>query len=261
MRRNGSGLDESARGLDPMEWLALASNHDDAAAAWTHAARRLGALGFETSGLAHDLRHDAPTIPSPESMFGTIVTPEWHEYYASHRELVPFDPFARALFRTEQPIFHSESCSQNFAIERHADRVVFDLVRDHGMSGTFGVSVRDRRRGTISVLIGASLSKNPEFIRSSRRHGHRIALALRYFLEGLTTPSALRPDERPALTPRERDCLLWAATGQSTQQIADALAISDRSVEGHLQAAIRKLGAANRTQACVRAIVIGLIEP
>jgi DNA-binding CsgD family transcriptional regulator len=46
-----------------------------------------------------------------------------------------------------------------------------------------------------------------------------------------------------------REVLWWAAEGKSAQEIGEILQIAKRTVDEHTQKAIRKLGAANRTQA------------
>jgi DNA-binding CsgD family transcriptional regulator len=51
------------------------------------------------------------------------------------------------------------------------------------------------------------------------------------------------------LTPRERDCLSWAARGLTHEQTATELRLSARTVEHHLAVARRKLGAFSTTQA------------
>lgn len=55
------------------------------------------------------------------------------------------------------------------------------------------------------------------------------------------------------LTGREADVVCLIATGRSNSAAADALAISERTVQKHLERAYRKLGVANRTEAADRA--------
>ena len=63
-----------------------------------------------------------------------------------------------------------------------------------------------------------------------------------------------------SLTKREIECLQWAALGKSSQDIAVILDLSVRGVEFHFDAARKKLDAANRTQAVVIAVSIGVIN-
>lgn len=62
-----------------------------------------------------------------------------------------------------------------------------------------------------------------------------------------------------ALTPREVDCLKWAARGKTDGEIADILSIARWTVVTYLQNAKIKLGCANRTSAVAVAMSLGII--
>ena len=64
-----------------------------------------------------------------------------------------------------------------------------------------------------------------------------------------------------ALSPRERECLQLAAKGLSSSQIAEALAIGERTVHFHVGNLLSKLGVANRHEAIAKAVSTGLISP
>jgi DNA-binding NarL/FixJ family response regulator len=68
-----------------------------------------------------------------------------------------------------------------------------------------------------------------------------------------------RPD-LPTLTERETEVLRQVATGRTARQIADALVISHRTVENHVQSALRKLQLHNRVELARYAIEQGLTE-
>jgi DNA-binding CsgD family transcriptional regulator len=63
------------------------------------------------------------------------------------------------------------------------------------------------------------------------------------------------------LTQREKQCLLWAAEGKTSDETADILHISESTVRFHLNNAARKLNVHNRRHAIARAICLGLIKP
>jgi DNA-binding NarL/FixJ family response regulator len=63
-----------------------------------------------------------------------------------------------------------------------------------------------------------------------------------------------------SLTHRERDILGLLAEGRSNRDIAQSLYLSEKTVKAHLAAIFRKLGVANRTQAAMAAVSMG-IEP
>jgi DNA-binding NarL/FixJ family response regulator len=50
------------------------------------------------------------------------------------------------------------------------------------------------------------------------------------------------------LTPREQEIISLVAQGLSNREIADAMCVSVRTVEGHLYRASLRSGAANRTE-------------
>ena len=61
------------------------------------------------------------------------------------------------------------------------------------------------------------------------------------------------------LTQRERDCLVWAATGKTAMETGSALALSKATIVYHLAKARRKLGASNSRQAVNKAVALKLI--
>lgn len=63
-----------------------------------------------------------------------------------------------------------------------------------------------------------------------------------------------------AVTDREREALHYAALGLTNRGIGLKLAISDRTVQGHLASAYEKLQVNSRTEAVTKAIQLGLIE-
>ncbi len=77
----------------------------------------------------------------------------------------------------------------------------------------------------------------------------------------LMTSLFKRPPESPVeeLTDRELDVLRLAAKGYTNKAIGVQLAISDRTVQGHLAHIFAKLQATSRTEAVMRAVALGWI--
>lgn len=65
--------------------------------------------------------------------------------------------------------------------------------------------------------------------------------------------------DRAELSRREIEVLTWVAEGKSSTVIGTLLGISARTVNFHVENAVRKLGAANRSQAAVFAAQRGVI--
>jgi DNA-binding NarL/FixJ family response regulator len=78
--------------------------------------------------------------------------------------------------------------------------------------------------------------------------------------ENGTRQSSPTSEDRNSLTEREREVLICAGRGWTNKQIGSHLHISDRTVQVHLQAIYQKLQVNNRTEAVLRAIVLGLIN-
>lgn len=72
---------------------------------------------------------------------------------------------------------------------------------------------------------------------------------------------ARRPrDDASLLSPRELEVLQYAAGGFRNREIAAALKVSTRTVEGHLTSVFNKLGVSSRTGAIVQAATRGILE-
>jgi LuxR family quorum sensing-dependent transcriptional regulator len=64
----------------------------------------------------------------------------------------------------------------------------------------------------------------------------------------------------PVLTPREREVLTWSAIGKTSEDIADILGVSTRTIVAHAVNATAKLGATSRTHAVAKSLALGLIR-
>ena len=90
---------------------------------------------------------------------------------------------------------------------------------------------------------------------------------------GLLREALMAPPEEPpaaetararaesfALTPRELDVLRLLADGMTNKEIGGQLSIAEDTVKKHVQNIIWKLRAADRTQAAIMALKLGLLE-
>jgi DNA-binding NarL/FixJ family response regulator len=78
----------------------------------------------------------------------------------------------------------------------------------------------------------------------------------------MAAESDLAPRSLPdPLTPRELEILQLVAEGQTNRQIATSLIVAVGTIKAHVEHILRKLGAADRTQAAVRAVELGIAHP
>ena len=84
---------------------------------------------------------------------------------------------------------------------------------------------------------------------------------LRHWLD-LTPVVAEAGQTRPrGLTPREAEVLTLVARGHSNDEIAEALVLSVRTVQRHVENVYRRLGLHNRAEATLSAVEMGLVSP
>lgn len=160
-----------------------------------------------------------------------------------------------------------------------ADVVLADLE----MPGGGGMSLLGSRGVSAAVVI-VSMHVTPESTADAMRAGARgvlskssplatLAAAVRAVAAGETLPTDaheleafLAPYAKPTLDPgaasltdRERELLGLLARGvSSTEEIAERLYISQKTVKNHLASIFQKLSVSDRTQAAVEALRLGL---
>ena len=71
---------------------------------------------------------------------------------------------------------------------------------------------------------------------------------------------ATAQNELPALTPRELETLRWTMEGKTAWEVGNILGITERTAVLHANNATHKLGTANKHQAVLKALRLGLIR-
>lgn len=156
------------------------------------------------------------------------------------------------------------------------------LLIDLEMPGLDGLATLRELKGTVKAIV-VSMHDNPEARKAVSAAGARamfskgvplldLAAAIRAVADGEllvegAPPSAMyrQPALDPgaaALTERETEILQLLAKGvSSTEDLADRLFISQKTVKNHLASIFHKLSVADRTQAAIEAIKLGIAKP
>src|SRR3954452_690800 len=80
-------------------------------------------------------------------------------------------------------------------------------------------------------------------------------------VEAIAQPSQHAEPDAERLTPREREVLELIGGGLSNKRIALELGLSEKTVKAHVGHLLAKLGVADRTQAALYAVRVGLVGP
>lgn len=158
-------------------------------------------------------------------------------------------------------------------------------VVDLNLPGLDGVETIERIRKTApqTRILVLSMYESPQHVRPAVRAGASgyivkgaglsdFLAAVRTVADGgaffspEVTPYVLEGSDAAAgeghdLTPREREVLRLVAEGLSTNEIAETLGLSPKTVEGHRGRIMTKLGAKNVAGLVRHAIHLGLVSP
>lgn len=190
-------------------------------------------------------------LPNPNDRLEQLVVianlpTGWYEHYAQSNYMV-CDPVFRNCRSTTTP-FEWEEAHYDPDADDGADEVM-QRARDFGMARGFSVPIH----GPDGYEACFSMSgRAPDLSGRTKPAMHMIAM---YAFERarVVARKPLRGVSNP-LTRREQEVLTWAALGKTARDTAEILKITERTAIAHTVNATHKLGAANRTQAVVRAM-------
>ncbi|MCF6100220.1 helix-turn-helix transcriptional regulator [Mesorhizobium muleiense] len=179
---------------------------------------------------------------------------EWLERYVA-RNYVDHDPVVSHMKQLQAP-FQWREASQSIRIDKSSGEVMGD-------AGEF--KLRDGLAFPLITLDGqiVMVSLGGEAVELSGADFGLVSLVATYAIGRamqIHTMAAKTVDHHVELTPRERECMQWAAVGKSEWEISQILGISEHTSEKHLLNAKSKLGAVNRVQAVAEAIRRGYIS-
>jgi DNA-binding CsgD family transcriptional regulator len=121
-----------------------------------------------------------------------------------------------------------------------------DADRLENASRAFGVLGADLLAAEAAADAGRAARRRGEARRSTRLLQRAATLASA--CEGARTPALLMPEELTPLTSREREIAGLAATGLTSEAIAEQLFVSVRTVDNHMQHVYQKLGITSRRE-------------
>ena len=233
----------------PTDELHALVNSDSVAAVFTTVAKAARGLGFEYC--AFGLRLPLP-VSGPRLMAISNYPEAWQRRYRDQAYLA-VDPTVRHGINRVTPLIWSQ---QVFS----GAQELWEDARSYGLAHGWMAPCHDGH-GVCSMLTFArsaeelgepELAQKLPMLQSLSQAAHeKISVAV--------VPK-LMPEIAVALTGREVDALRWTAEGKTSAEIGEIVGIAERTVVWHLNNAVAKLGAGNKTAAVVRAAVLGMLN-
>ena len=205
-------------------------------------------LGF--TYCAYGIRMPLP-ISAPKIEMLNNYPNDWQQCYQEQKYL-SVDPTVALGVRSTTPFVWTDKL---FASSRN----LWEDAKAHGLEHGWAQSCKDDH-GMIGMLT-VSRAHEPltEKELSSKMEQLSWLVQIAHFGMSRCLASSLMPEINVVLSQREISVLRWTAEGKTTAEIAEILRISDRTVNFHLNNAVVKLNASNKTAAAVRAAVLGLL--
>lgn len=175
----------------------------------------------------------------------------WLKAYRE-QSLYRIDPIAKSLFSANEPLVWSR-VRERFASK--PAQTFYKRAADFGLREGFSFGARFSRSPSASFF--TCVGKN---LTSHRRHVLITQYLIPHLHAALSKVHLGLLKECPILTPREIEVLNWAKFGKTNWEISLQLNVSERAAKFHIENAIRKLHANNRSQAIAVALSQGLIE-
>lgn len=221
----------------------LAEGVDEAALrhAMAEAATALGLPAFAYLSMPYGRRGDPRLI--------TTYPSDWTSHYLENR-YERLDPVIIQTLSDPQPFEWGLGAGPVKLSPRQ--RQLFDEAGEFGIRYGFTVPIHDSR-GPIAAMTFAADERLPAFRCFIEKHGRVLQLMSMYFhAHARRTFVGDRIVDGVTLSPREFECLRWAALGKSAWEIGCILGISRRTAAFHLDNAKAKLGVRSICQAVAR---------
>ncbi len=188
---------------------------------------------------------DQETSPGLISTYPTT----WTTHYLQ-RHYERFDPVIIQALRNPQPFEWGLGVGP--PTRSKLQQELFEEAARFGIRYGFTIPIHDNR-GAVAAVTFAADARRTQFERSIKEHARVLQLMAMYFhAHARRKFAADQLVNGVALSPREMECLRWAAQGKSAWDTGRILGISRHTVAFHLDNAKTKLGVRSTIQAVAR---------
>ena len=176
----------------------------------------------------------------------------WAELYRARADAT-HDPIAREALTSRSVFLWSDIAARSTLTRQEKD--VLKRKAAFGMQD--GLAVPIHGDGNTVGLV--DIAGPPDKLCTRNRSAVALAAIVTY-QKLISLPTTAAATAETPLSPREIEVLQWIKLGKSDWQIGQILAISDKTVNYHIENVKRKFGVATRVQAVVSAIQQGSLQ-
>jgi LuxR family quorum sensing-dependent transcriptional regulator len=177
----------------------------------------------------------------------------WMDRYLD-QDYALIDPVIHRIKRDPSPFPWSEDVTLPEIKHCALAKRMFDEAAEFNLRAGFAVPLITLDGAVAAVSLGGEAVEMPPEAHAMIGMISAFAIA-----RAIDLRNGGKVHRRPHLTPREIECLKWAAEGKSEWEISAILHVSEHTADKHLANAHRKLGAANRAHAVALGIRWGYI--
>ncbi len=230
--------------------LSASADRADLRSTLTDTAAAFGLHSFAYLSLPHR--------PGDKALLISTYPTRWTAHYLESR-YERLDPVILQAERQTEP-FEWGMEAENVKLSKPQQQL-FDEAAEFDIRCGFTIPIHDGR-GPVAAVTFAANERHSAFSRGIDRHGEVLQLmALYYHAHVRHKLSGDRIVAGVALSPREFDCLRWAALGKSAWETAQILGIKRRTAAFHLENAKQKLGVRTISQAVARFAAFARVVP
>jgi DNA-binding CsgD family transcriptional regulator len=197
------------------------------------------------------------SLTKPQLMTISGFPDAWMDRYKAQNYLA-IDPVVRHCTTNATPLLW-----EDLAMQEKVDPKVVQFMEEASSFGlgcgmSFGLFSPSGRSGLFSLACQDNSQKTRTRIKSHLPFAFSLANYLHEAVQR-TIEVCEVTEEFASLTPREKECLLWAAEGKSSWETAEILGVSDGTVVFHLRNVMAKLGVRTKHHAVARALSMGIL--
>jgi LuxR family transcriptional regulator, activator of conjugal transfer of Ti plasmids len=214
--------------------------------------------GFDRYALAFDKEKKDDGMPVVLATYEK----EWVDYYFGNG-YEKIDPVMLTTKSQQHPFLWNDVW-QGLELTKKQTNFFYE-AKEYGISSGFSIPIGlyGRENGMISLV--SSVCDTEEISQITSEKFLELVVLTNYFqqiadkivqVEGYNSGTKVTSN----LTNREIECLGWAAKGKTNYEIGRILGISEHTVRSHIQSVCRKLAVTSKIQACIKAIMSGVVK-